>query len=286
MERRSASGTSRTPAARSRSRPSASASASPGSTATSSTGRRTSWCSRRPRPSTFTPERIAQGRKLLHERYGMPMAWTPLPPLAATIDACRAVVAARLRSEQQCGALLRRLRVLAFSGLALDDPDVIARAATEAGMDPAALAGWMEENEVERGAARRHARRPLPRRPPRARRTTSWAGRRRSAVTPARATSSSAPRPRARTGTPPIASTCPGSARSRPTRPRWPTSRPSSRAGPTRRRSARCSHGPGCRSPPPRSPRSATARSPTSARSSRTSPPSTPVGGDGYWTGL
>ena len=101
------------------------------------------------RPAEFSPERIAKGRKLLHERYGMPMAWTPLPPVAATLEACRAVVAARLRSELQCGALLRRLRVLAFSGLALDDPEVIARAATEAGIDPGALDGWMAEPQVE-----------------------------------------------------------------------------------------------------------------------------------------
>jgi hypothetical protein len=93
--------------------------------------------------------RVAQGRKRLHELYGMPMAWTPLPKLAASVHACRAVVAARLRSEQQCGPLLRRLRVLNFSGLALDDPTVIARAATDAGIDPAALAGWMAEDEVE-----------------------------------------------------------------------------------------------------------------------------------------
>ena len=100
-------------------------------------------------PVAFTRERVAQGRKRLHELYGMPMAWTPLPELAASVHACRAVVAARLRSEQQCGPLLRRLRVLNFSGLALDDPTVIARAATEAGIDPAALAGWMAEDEVE-----------------------------------------------------------------------------------------------------------------------------------------
>jgi len=116
------------------------------------------------RPVALTPERIAQGRKKLHELYGMPMAWTPLPPLAATVDACRAVVAARLRSERHCGALLRRLRVLAFGGLALDDPDVIARAATEAGIDPAALAGWMAEDEVEAAlqADMRAARSPSP----------------------------------------------------------------------------------------------------------------------------
>src|SRR5918997_1852544 len=100
-------------------------------------------------PESFTPERIANGRRMLHERYGMPIAWTPLPANAATVHACRAVVAARLQSEARCGPLLRRLRVLCFSGLPLDDPEVIARAATEAGIDPAELARWTEDPAVE-----------------------------------------------------------------------------------------------------------------------------------------
>ncbi|HZB78135.1 MAG TPA: DsbA family protein [Solirubrobacteraceae bacterium] len=115
-------------------------------------------------PTAYTPERIADGRRLLHERYGMPMAWTPPPPVAATVHACRAVVAARLRTEAGCRSLLRRLRVLNFMGLALDDPEVIARAATEAGLDPDALAGWMAEAAVEEAlhADMRAARSPSP----------------------------------------------------------------------------------------------------------------------------
>jgi predicted DsbA family dithiol-disulfide isomerase len=115
-------------------------------------------------PTAFTPERIADGRKLLHERYGMPMAWTPLPPRAATVDACRAVVAARLRTEDGCRPLLRRLRVLTFMGLALDDPEVIGRAAAEAGVDPDALARWVREDEVDEAlrADMRAARSPSP----------------------------------------------------------------------------------------------------------------------------
>jgi predicted DsbA family dithiol-disulfide isomerase len=93
-------------------------------------------------PEQLTPERLANGRRMLHERYGMPIAWSPPPRPAATVGACRAVVAARLQSEDRCGPLLRRLRVLCFSGLPLDDPDVIARAATEAGIDPAELDRW------------------------------------------------------------------------------------------------------------------------------------------------
>lgn len=100
-------------------------------------------------PPEVPPELMAKSRRSLYERYGMPMTWTPLPAHAATVDACRAVVAARLRTEDGCGPLLRRLRVLNFAGLALDDPDVIARAATEAGLDADAVAGWVREDEVE-----------------------------------------------------------------------------------------------------------------------------------------
>jgi predicted DsbA family dithiol-disulfide isomerase len=104
--------------------------------------------SEEPNPA-FTPERLAQGRKYLHRKYGMPMAWSPPPAVAASLPACRAVVAARVRTPDRCGALLRRLRVLCFTGLRLDDPDVIARAASEAGLDPAELERWTGEPEVE-----------------------------------------------------------------------------------------------------------------------------------------
>ncbi len=115
-------------------------------------------------PVVLTPERLAEGRRSLHERYGMPIAWTPPPRPAATIDACRAVVAARLQSEDRCGPLLRRLRVLCFAGLPLDDPAVIARAAAEAGIDPAELQAWTEAPEVETAlrADMRAARSPSP----------------------------------------------------------------------------------------------------------------------------
>jgi predicted DsbA family dithiol-disulfide isomerase len=115
-------------------------------------------------PLHFPPERLAAGRRSLHERYGMPMAWTPPPAPAATVDACRAVVAARLQSEDRCEPLLRRLRVLAFAGLALDDPATIARAATEAGIDPGELDAWVRAPEVEEAlrADMRAARSPSP----------------------------------------------------------------------------------------------------------------------------
>jgi 2-hydroxychromene-2-carboxylate isomerase len=115
-------------------------------------------------PESFTPERIANSRRRLFEAYGMPLAWTPPPANQATVHACRAVVAARLRSEDRCGPLLRRLRVLCFSGLALDDPGVIARAATEAGIDPDELDRWVAEPATEAAlrADMRAARSPSP----------------------------------------------------------------------------------------------------------------------------
>ncbi len=46
--------------------------------------------------------------------------------------------------------LLRRLRHLHFAGPLLDDPATIAQAATDVGLDPAALEGWMAEEATER----------------------------------------------------------------------------------------------------------------------------------------
>jgi predicted DsbA family dithiol-disulfide isomerase len=93
--------------------------------------------------------RYSDGYKRLQGRYGMPIDWSPRPRLAATVDACRAVVAARVRAPAGCAALLRRLRVLTFAGHLLDEPATIDRAAREAGLDAESLRGWMEEPEVE-----------------------------------------------------------------------------------------------------------------------------------------
>ena len=57
----------------------------------------------------------------LQLEYGMPIDWRERIWLAATVHACRAVVAARLRWPDRAGALLRRLRVLAMAGHLLDD---------------------------------------------------------------------------------------------------------------------------------------------------------------------
>ena len=96
----------------------------------------------------FPPERIASTRRDMQLRYGMPIDWRPVEA-GASLPACRAVVATRLHAPDREEALLRRLRVLNFSALDLDDPAVIERAASEALIEPAELRAWMADPEVD-----------------------------------------------------------------------------------------------------------------------------------------
>lgn len=92
----------------------------------------------------------AASYKRLAGRYGMPFDWSERAAMAATAGPCRAVVAARLHGPDGASdRLLRRLRVLAMGGAQLDAPETLERAAREAGLDPAALAGWLEDPAVE-----------------------------------------------------------------------------------------------------------------------------------------
>ncbi len=97
----------------------------------------------------FTADRVAGSWATLAERYGMPMTEEVKPAVAATLPACRAVVAARLHAPETEWLLLRGLRVLHFSGPLLDDPATIAQAATDAGLDPDELEGWTREEATE-----------------------------------------------------------------------------------------------------------------------------------------
>ncbi len=97
----------------------------------------------------FTPEKIAQATGKLAERYGMPMSEEVRSAVAATLPACRAVVATRLRAPEKQWRVLRRLRQLHFAGPLLDDPATIARAAADAGLDPAELEAWMADETTE-----------------------------------------------------------------------------------------------------------------------------------------
>ena len=110
------------------------------------------------------PELLVSSRRRLHGEHGMPMAWTPEPASALSVEGCRLVVAARRHDTAAADALLRRLRVLNFAGRAIDEPDVLARARDEAGLDAGVLAGWAAEpeTETELRADMRAAREPSP----------------------------------------------------------------------------------------------------------------------------
>src|SRR5256885_16632172 len=87
----------------------------------------------------FTPERQAAALADIQRRYGMPIDARERPRMTATVDACRAVVAARVHAPARERALLRRLRIHAMSGDPIDQPPVIAPAAREAGTHPLAV---------------------------------------------------------------------------------------------------------------------------------------------------
>jgi predicted DsbA family dithiol-disulfide isomerase len=96
----------------------------------------------------FTPEVQARGLKRISREHGMPIDTRQRPRMAATLPACRAVVAARLHAPDRMRRLLRRLRVRTFSGELLDEPSTIDHAAGDAGIDPAQLRTWMEGDDV------------------------------------------------------------------------------------------------------------------------------------------
>lgn len=93
-------------------------------------------------------EKLAQGAPTLQRRFGMPIDPAPYPRPASSEPACRAVVATRLHAPERAEALLRRLRVRTMQGGLLDDPALIAAAAEDAGIDPAALSAWAASSEV------------------------------------------------------------------------------------------------------------------------------------------
>jgi predicted DsbA family dithiol-disulfide isomerase len=93
--------------------------------------------------------RLSDRFRALQVQYGMPIDWRERLWNAATVHACRAVVAARLRWPDRDAALLRRLRVLAMAGELLDDSDTLELAAAQAGLPVAELAAYCAEPEVE-----------------------------------------------------------------------------------------------------------------------------------------
>ena len=98
----------------------------------------------------FTPERQAQAFARIAHAHEMPIDTSVRPRMAATLPACRAVVAARLHAPDRMRRLLRRLRVRHFAGELLDEPGTVEGAAADAGLDAGTLRGWMAGDDVER----------------------------------------------------------------------------------------------------------------------------------------
>jgi hypothetical protein len=80
----------------------------------------------------------------------MPIDTRERPRMAATLPACRAVVAARRHDPELMPRLLRRLRVRHFAGELLDEQSTVEHAAGDIGLDPARLDEWIAEAATER----------------------------------------------------------------------------------------------------------------------------------------
>jgi predicted DsbA family dithiol-disulfide isomerase len=98
----------------------------------------------------FTPDAQAGALRRIARDHGMPIDTSVRPRVAATLPACRAVVAARRHAPDHTRILLRRLRVRNFAGALLDEPATLHAAAHDAGLDPEALDRWAAEPETER----------------------------------------------------------------------------------------------------------------------------------------
>jgi hypothetical protein len=112
----------------------------------------------------FTPEKQATAFAKLSSEHHMPIDTSVRRRMAATVPACRAVVATRIHAPEREQAILRHLRVRHFSGDLLDAPETIAGAAVDAGVDPSALERWSGSAAVAEALAEdlRSAREPTP----------------------------------------------------------------------------------------------------------------------------
>jgi predicted DsbA family dithiol-disulfide isomerase len=109
----------------------------------------------REKSSTFedcglTREMVGANCERLRSRYGMPMVTEPRDRLAATRNACKAYVGARIHSPGRAQLLLRCLRRRAWSdGQPLDELDTLRAAGADAGVAVDTLEAWLADEEVE-----------------------------------------------------------------------------------------------------------------------------------------
>jgi len=97
----------------------------------------------------LTPAMLARGAAHLAAAHHMPIDTSERPRLAASVPACRAVVAVRLHAPERERAMLRALRVVGFSGELLDEDSTLRHAAERASVDPGELERRLVEPETE-----------------------------------------------------------------------------------------------------------------------------------------
>jgi 2-hydroxychromene-2-carboxylate isomerase len=114
----------------------------------------------------YTTAKMRAGMTTIAREHKMPIDTTERPRMAATLPACRAVVAAREVGgfEDVTRRLLRALRVRTFAGELLDEQPTIDGAARDAGIDPQDLAAWSADPRAEAALEedKRAAREPMP----------------------------------------------------------------------------------------------------------------------------
>jgi predicted DsbA family dithiol-disulfide isomerase len=98
--------------------------------------------------SGFDTSKLSSAYRMNAREHGMPIDTSLRPRMAASLPACRAVLAARLHAPESVRAVLRSLRIRNFAGELLDDPATIAGAARDGGLDPEALSGWAAGDDV------------------------------------------------------------------------------------------------------------------------------------------
>jgi predicted DsbA family dithiol-disulfide isomerase len=122
------------------------------------------------RDESLTPEKgydadeMAERQREIARDHGMPIDTRPRPYLAATVPACRAVVATKAHRPECTRRILRQLRVRNWRGEQLDDLSTLHGAAADAGISVEEIDAWTADPEVEERLARdmELARQPLP----------------------------------------------------------------------------------------------------------------------------
>lgn len=112
----------------------------------------------------FTPEKLSAGLRQIGHEHGMPMDTSLRPRVAATMPACKAVVATRLHAPEKENLLLRWLRVRHFEGELLDERSTRDHVAGDAGLDPSDLQAWIDDPETQKVLEEdlKMARQPMP----------------------------------------------------------------------------------------------------------------------------